>query len=207
MKQRIFNSFKDLEQITSEMAGVNEFQSNATGKEEVDSVYKKYSNAQMEYDNIQKIIDDSQLEIEKINEKLILGGYRVGTKEYNQEKNKQNSFQRIIDLNKTKLNKLKADIAIYKRQYESAKSIYDKKVAEEQRIEAEAFKAEQELKAAENARIYGEQTQKRLEDEAEAEKQRLAKKEKTKKLIIGSVVGLLLIGGIVIGIKKGWFKK
>lgn len=207
MKQRIFNSFKDLEQITSEMAGVNEFQSNATGKEEVDSLYKKYSNAQMEYDNIQKIIDDSQLEIEKINEKLILGGYREGTKEYNQEKNKQNSFQRIIDLNKTKLNKLKGDIAIYKRQYESAKSIYDKKVAEEQRIEAEAFKAEQELKAAENARIYGEQTQKRLEDEAEAEKQRLAKKEKTKKLIIAGGAGLLLIGGIVIGIKKGWFKK
>lgn len=205
MKQRIFNSFKDLEQITSEMAGVNEFQSNATGKEEVDSLYKKYSNAQMEYDNIQKIIDDSQLEIERMKEWLLLNPTIAGKDTGRAEKIEQ--LQTLININKTKLNKLKADIAIYKRQYESAKSIYDKKVAEEQRIEAEAFKAEQELKAAENARIYGEQTQKRLEDEAEAEKQRLAKKEKTKKLIIGSVVGLLLIGGIVIGIKKGWFKK
>lgn len=205
MKQRIFNSFKDLEQITSEMAGVNEFQSNATGKEEVDSLYKKYSNAQMEYDNIQKIIDDSQLEIERMKEWLLLNPTAAGKGTGRAEKIAQ--LQTLININNTKLNKLKADIAIYKRQYESAKSIYDKKVAEEQRIEAEAFKAEQELKAAENARIYGEQTQKRLEDEAEAEKQRLAKKEKTKKLIIGSVVGLLLIGGIVIGIKKGWFKK
>jgi chromosome segregation ATPase len=206
MKQRIFNSFKDLEQITSEMAGVNEFQSNATGKEEVDSLYKKYSNAQMEYDNIQKIIDDSQLEIEQMKEWLLLHPTAID-RETGKKTQKIAELQTLININNTKLNKLKADIAIYKRQYESAKSIYDKKVAEEQRIEAEAFKAEQELKAAENARIYGEQTQKRLEDEAEAEKQRLAKKEKTKKLIIGSVVGLLLIGGIVIGIKKGWFKK
>lgn len=43
-KPRTFYSLKDLEQITSEMAGVNEFTSNASGKEEVDSLFEKHQN-------------------------------------------------------------------------------------------------------------------------------------------------------------------
>jgi hypothetical protein len=260
MKQRIFNSFKDLEQLTHEMAGVNEFQSNATGKDEVDVLYNAYLKLYQELEalninienkikyiyeqkikltnNPAKIITDNP-EYKIISDSLTLHikareGHAEGSlawiretpiindltqqlnnipkeiemdnKIYFEIKANINKAESELSLLKSKKNLLNTQVNNKKAEYIVAKNAYEKNKAEQEKIDLEAYEKQKLLEAEAVASNIEKQKDFELEQERSTAL-KAEKKEKTKKLIIGSVVGLLLIGGIVIGIKKGWFKK